>query len=207
MKIASQTHMLEINSSGGIRMFPVFIWDDKHVVLIDAGYPGQTDAFVQAICDVGQHAEALTDIILTHQDIDHIGCVHDLLALAPNARVIAHSEEAPYIDGTRPPIKGFPSQRIRVDQTVCDGEVLPFCGGIEVVHTPGHTPGSMCLFLRESGVMVGGDAFNISGGNITGPNPQYTQDMAAGLLSVEKAMSYNPGAVVAYHGGYLRRGE
>jgi glyoxylase-like metal-dependent hydrolase (beta-lactamase superfamily II) len=196
--------MLEIDSGGG-RMFPVLTWDESHVVLIDAGYPAQTDAFVGAIAGVGQQVEALTEIILTHQDLDHIGCVHDLLKLAPNARVIAHTEEAPYIDGTTPPIKGFPSQNIHVDQTVADGDVLPFCNGIEVVHTPGHTPGSICLLLRDSGTMVCGDALNIADGQIIGPNPQYTQDMNLGLKSVEKIKALHPDAIVSYHCGYLKR--
>ncbi|MDR0396312.1 MAG: MBL fold metallo-hydrolase [Oscillospiraceae bacterium] len=203
MRIAPNTHTLDI-SSGGAGMFPVLTWDDEHTVLIDAGYPGQLDLFVRAIADAGRRAEDITQIILTHQDIDHIGCVRGLLELAPGARVVAHVDEAAYIDGTLPPIKGFPSLNIHVDQTVADGEVLPYCGGIEVVHAPGHTPGSMCLFLRSSGIMVGGDAFNIAHGSITGPNPQYTQDMDQGRRSLERILARKPAAVVAYHGGYLK---
>ena len=203
MEISRHTHMLEINGHN-VCLYPVLTWDDDHIILIDAGFPGQTDVFVRAIEDAGQRVEALTDIILTHQDADHIGCVHDLLKLAPNARVIAHTEEAPYIDGTLPPIKGFHSQNIRVDQTVTDGEILPMCGGIEVVHTPGHTPGHICLLLHEGNVIVCGDALNISNGKIIGPNPQYTQDMATGLLSLEKIKSFHPAAVVSYHCDYLK---
>jgi glyoxylase-like metal-dependent hydrolase (beta-lactamase superfamily II) len=219
--------MLEISNENG-RVYPVLMWDDDNAVLIDAGYPGQIDAIDRAIADAGQRAGALTDIILTHQDIDHIGCVRDLLKRAPDARVIAHVQEAPYIDGTKTPVKlaalinqgdnlpaaqkawremlktGFENRRVRINQTVSDGEVLPVCGGIEVVHTPGHTPGHICLFLRASGIMVCGDALNIAGGHIAGPNPQYTQDMALGLSSLEKIRAYHPTAVVSYHCGYLK---
>ena len=227
MEIARQTHMLEVRSDNGC-VYPVLLWDDASVVLIDAGFPGQTNAIVSAIATAGQRVEALTDIVLTHQDIDHIGCVRELLKLAPNARVIAHIEEAPYIDGTKTPIKlealiikhddlpdaqkawretlktAFANRSVHINQTVSDGEVLPMCGGIEVIHTPGHTPGHICLSLRNSGVLVGSDALNISDGHIIGPNPQYTYDMALGLLSLEKIEAYHPNAIVSYHCGYLK---
>jgi glyoxylase-like metal-dependent hydrolase (beta-lactamase superfamily II) len=198
--------MLEIDAGAGGRLFPVLTWDEDHAVLIDAGYPGQIDLFASAIAEAGQNAANITEIILTHQDLDHIGCVKDLLKLAPNVRVISHADEAPYIDGSLPPQKGFPSQHIHVDQTVTDGEVLPYCGGIEAVHAPGHTPGSVCLYLQASGVMVGGDAFNIADGKLAGPNPQYTDDMEQGLKSLEKVKARRPDSVVAYHGGFLKCG-
>ena len=93
--------------------------------------------------------------------------------------------------------------RVRIDKELTDGEVLPICGGIEVVHTPGHMPGHIALFLRESRVMVCGDAANIADGAITGPNPVHTPDMPLALESLEKIKGYPMAGLVAYHGGYL----
>ncbi|MCL2775900.1 MAG: MBL fold metallo-hydrolase [Oscillospiraceae bacterium] len=226
MKIANNVEMLEIAGNGTF-IYPTLVWDGGHLVLMDAGLPGQTEAIKQAVSDAGFSAENITEIILTHQDIDHTGCVTDLLNLAPSAKVIAHVEEAPYIDGRKTPIKlaamlekydslpdeqkawcdmlkaGFSNRNITVNQTVKDGDVLPFCGGIEVVYTPGHTPGHMCLYLRESRIMVGGDALNIKDGQMTGPNPQHTYDMELGRKSLEKSKTFDISGLVSYHCGYL----
>ena len=227
MRIADNVEMLEISGMGSVINLTL-TWDSDSLVLMDTGFPGQTDAIVQSIAAAGFAAERITHIIITHQDMDHIGCVTDLMKLAPSAQVMAHVDEAPYIDGRKTPIKlaamlenydnlpddrkawcdrmkeGFANRKITATRTLSDGDVLPICGGIEVIHTPGHTPGHICLFLRESGVLVSGDAVNIEDGEPTGPNPQHTFDMERGLLSMEKAMNYPVKAMVAYHGGYLK---
>ena len=226
MIITNSVTMLEITENGGT-IYPTLISGDGHLVLVDAGFPGQTDAIMQAIAEAGFRAEELTEIIITHQDFDHIGCLRDLLNLAPKAKVLAHIEEAPYIDGNKTPAKLaarlaeydtlsdemkarcdsqkelYPKLTAAVTQTLTDGEVLPCCGGIEIIHTPGHTPGHICLYLRESRVMVGGDTLNISDGHITGPNPQHTYDMELGLKSFEKAKAYDFRGLISYHCGYL----
>jgi glyoxylase-like metal-dependent hydrolase (beta-lactamase superfamily II) len=57
---------------------------------------------------------------------------------------------------------GFPP--VSVGETFTDGQVIPFAGGIQVVHTPGHSPGHASYLLRESGVLITGDAiFNVRG--------------------------------------------
>ncbi|MCL2496077.1 MAG: MBL fold metallo-hydrolase [Clostridiales bacterium] len=227
MRIAENVEMLEVpGRESGI--YPTLTWDKERLVLMDTGYPGQAELIARAIVAAGFSAERLTHIIITHQDIDHIGCALDLLKLAPLARVMAHQEEAPYIDGRRTPIKlatllenyanlsaddkawcdrmkeGFANRKVAIEQNLTDGEILPICGGIEVIHTPGHTPGHICLLLQESGIMVCGDAINIKDGEVAGPNPRYTFDMELGLQSMEKALKYPIKALVAYHGGYLR---
>ena len=226
MRIANNVDILEVGGPADAIYFAL-TWDEDHLVLMDAGHPGQTEAIVGAIADAGFSAERLTHIVITHQDMDHIGCVPDLLKLAPSARVMAHVEEAPYIDGRKTPIKlaemlekydslpedrkafcdwmkeAYAARKTAID-ILSDGEVLPVCGGIEVIHTPGHTPGHICLFLRESGVLVTGDAINIKDGVPSGPNPQYTFDLELGLRSMEKALAFPVKAMVTYHGGYLK---
>ena len=227
MRIADNIAMLEIAGNNSGFIYPTLIWGDCHLILVDAGFPGQTDAIRQAVNGAGFCVEDLTEIIITHQDMDHVGCVPDLVKLAPNVKVLTHIEEAPYIDGRKTPIKlaamfdkydslddgqkawcdnmraALPNWRITADQTVTDGEILPFCGGIEIVHTPGHTPGHICLYLRESKIMVGGDALNIADSQMIGPNPQHTYDMELGMKSLEKTRAFDICGLISYHCGFL----
>src|SRR5690606_6498593 len=68
-------------------------------VLVDTGLPGQVEQVGAALTEAGVGLRDLKRIIITHQDIDHVGSLHDLVE-ATGARVLAHAAEVPYIDGS-----------------------------------------------------------------------------------------------------------
>jgi len=251
MKIAENVEMLELAWQAGAALYPVLVWDDKDAVLIDTGFPEQFDLLRAEVEKTGLSLERITKIILTHQDMDHIGNAKLLRELGAKrtvvpaggggetlahkgVQVLAHEKEAPYIQGDEPspkllkmearmkehPQEVSPEERamyermktvapslwLPVDQTLKDGEVLPCCGGIEVVYTPGHTPGHISLLLRSANVLVTGDAANGFGGVLTGPNPKHTLDMVAAQRSFERLRALNPKLVVCYHGGLCHNG-
>jgi len=226
MKLADNLALLPISREAMGELNLVLTWDDNNLVLIDAGVPGQTDLIVEAIAKHGFRAQDLTHIIITHQDWDHIGCVAELQKMAPSLKIVAHVDEAPYLDGRIMPIKlaarlkqydAMPeearagvdrwkemheSSPIHVAQQVQDGQVLDICGGIEIAHVPGHTPGHIAVYLRESRIIVCGDAANIKDGKVVGSNPIHTHDMDLAEKSLEKIKGYDLAGVVAYHTGF-----
>ena len=227
MKLANNAAILPISRPDGSILNLVLTWDDKHLVLIDAAIPGKIEEIAQAISDNGFSLEQLTHLILTHQDWDHIGCVSELQEKVPNLKVLAHTEESPYLDGRTIPIKLagrleqydtlpkeqqaitdwwkelYENPRVTITDELRDGQVLPICGGIEIVHVPGHTPGHIALYLRKSRIIVCGDAANISGGQVAGSNPIYTQNMEQAAESLEKIKSYDLAGLTTYHTGFL----
>jgi len=226
MRIANNVEMLEIAREQGGVMYPVLVWDDKEVVLVDTGLPGQLELIRAAVEKAGLSLERITKIILTHHDIDHIGNAKLLKGFG--AKILAHEKEVPYVQGDIPFQKlskmeerlkdlspeerafyerlksGAVNLTVPVDEVLKDGETLPFCGGIDVIYTPGHTPGHICLLLKNSNVLITGDAANITNGTLTGPNPAHTPDMAQAAESFEKLKRLNPDFIVAYHGGLLK---
>lgn len=222
MRIANNVEMLEITSGQGT-LYPVLIWDDSDVILIDTGLPGQLELIRAAVKKAGFSIEQITKVILTHHDMDHVGCAKLLSELG--IEMMAHEQEAPYIQGDEPSPKlvnmekhinelsegerafyerikaGAPNFYVHVDRLLRDGEMLPFCGGIEVIHTPGHTPGHISLLLRESNILVTGDAANILEGVLTDANPDHTLDIQEAEKSFEKMKSHISGLVICYHGG------
>src|SRR5207248_5736157 len=70
--------------------------------LVDAGLPGQQGAIATALAEAGVGVQDLARIVLTHQDVDHVGSLHELVR-ASGARVLAHEVEAPFIDGSERP--------------------------------------------------------------------------------------------------------
>lgn len=215
--------VLKIKGNQGT-IHPTLIWDDDTVVLIDAGLPGQVQDIRGAMDKAGIPFSKLNKVIITHQDFDHIGSLKELLQDHP-IEVMAHKEEKPYIEGDKPLIKMTPerlaimfkslseearheaevkfleSLRSNVDQTVSDGEVLPYCGGITVIYTPGHTPGHICLYHNPSKTLITGDALNVVEGQLVGPNPVFTADMDKAKASVRKLTEYDIEAAICYHGG------
>lgn len=214
---------LEIKGNQGF-IHPTLIWDDHAIVLIDAGYPGQVQEVRSVIEEAGIPFSQLNKVILTHQDFDHIGGLKELLQDHP-IEVMAHEEEKPYIEGVKPLLKMTPerlatmfkslpeeqrpeaeaqfleSLRSNVNKTIGDCEVLPYCGGITVIYTPGHTPGHICLYHNLSKTLITGDALNVVEGQLVGPNPVFTADMSRAWESVRKLTEYDIESVICYHGG------
>jgi glyoxylase-like metal-dependent hydrolase (beta-lactamase superfamily II) len=153
--------------------------DDGTLTLIDAGTRTAPKTLLGALASLGKAPGDVTHLLLSHAHADHSGGAAKMQA-ATGSAVQTHEREAVYVrDGRMPSVdrstrggrlmerlpgkaKGF--ARVGVDGTFQDGEVLPLAGGIQVVHTPGHTPGH-CSFLHpRSGVLVTGDAiFNVRG--------------------------------------------
>lgn len=222
MRIANNVEMLEIKNENGT-LYPVLLWDENDVILIDTGLPGQLDLITAAISQTGLSLEKITKVIITHGDMDHIGCAKQLRELG--AALMAYENETPYIQGDKPSPKlvkmeerlnelsdnerrfyeriktGAPHFYVHIDRVLKDDEVLPFCGGIRIISTPGHTPGHIALLLQHANLLVAGDAANIMDGELVGANPQHTVDMDMAEQSFEKLKSHEPDAIVCYHGG------
>jgi glyoxylase-like metal-dependent hydrolase (beta-lactamase superfamily II) len=141
------------------------------LVLVDTGTAGDVDRIVSQIESEGHSLEALRSIVLTHAHSDHAGGVYELLRRC-DAKLMAHRMEIPYIEGTEFLPAGSTLHKlmlwldarmskkkkgIRVARGLEDGEVLDTLGGLKVLHTPGHTPGSICLYQEDKKVLFCGD--------------------------------------------------
>lgn len=185
--------------------------------LVDTGLPGQLEQIAGALAAASVEVADLKRIVVTHQDIDHVGSLHDLVQ-ASGALVLAHEIEVPFIDGTERPRFARPEvlssrpelravyerlQPTPVDRSLQDGARLDLAGGVRVVFTPGHTIGHICLYVERSGTVIAGDALTASEGRLNGPNPNATSDMATAARSVRKLAELEVQAIVCYHGGVV----
>ncbi|QDS37699.1 MBL fold metallo-hydrolase [Brevibacillus brevis] len=205
MEISKGVVMLHLDFHGNI-IHPVLLWDRDMAVLIDTGFPGQMDDLRVAMEKVGVSSDKLKAVILTHQDVDHIGSLPEILQeCGDHVHVYAHELDKPYIQGELPLLKDGHLEnppKGRVDHTVSDGQELPFCGGIRVIHTPGHTPGHLSLYLKQSKTLVAGDSMYSVNGILGGIHAPSTPDMNTARLSLKKYVDLDIAAVVCYHGGF-----
>lgn len=231
MNIENGLEILELKteSLGGPGVFcAALIWDETGAILIDTGVPGQLENIRAEMEKSGVPFNKLKKIIITHHDMDHIGSLSSVVnAAIGKIEVLAHAEEKPYIQGEKKPIKMTPEREAQmqeqlnsmpeekrnamkemyasipatVDRTLEDGEELPDFGGIVIIHTPGHTPGHICLYLKRYKTLITGDAMNIVDGKLQGPKPQYTYNMVEALRSLKKLTQYDVQRIICYHGG------
>ncbi|CAH2465789.1 MULTISPECIES: MBL fold metallo-hydrolase [Bacillus cereus group] len=204
MEIAKGVEMLHLEFQGYI-IHPILLWDDEMAVLIDTGFPGQIEDIQVEMDKVGVSFGKLKVVILTHQDIDHIGSLPELLQnCGSNITVYAHELDKPYIEGELPLLKDAQVQnppKGKVDDTLIDGQELSYCGGILIIHTPGHTPGHISLYLRQSKTLIAGDSMYSVNGILGGIHAPTTLDIKEAQNSLKKYLNLEIDSVVCYHGG------
>ena len=185
------------------------IWDTKvyllldgdRPVVVDAATPGRASAVWRHLGALGYKPDAVRGIWLTHGDIDHMGSVAALKARS-GAKVVAHRADASLVDGTTDrelgplPLSGtyqglfnlairhlFRYQPTDVDHPVEDGDTL---GSWRVIHTPGHTAGSVSFYHPKRKIIIVGDALNHRQGRLGAPPPMFTPDMDQAHASIQK---------------------
>ena len=156
-----------VHKVNGVLGCNVYLLVDEELTLVDTGLPRSDGAILSYIRELGRDPAELTRIVLTHGHPDHTSAV-GRLRRRTGARVLVHSGDVRR-DGDGRLWIHYISQpfafqrevpffhRVPADEVLEDGSVIPTMGGISVLHTPGHTPGSICLHLEEHGVLFTGD--------------------------------------------------
>jgi glyoxylase-like metal-dependent hydrolase (beta-lactamase superfamily II) len=159
--------------------------------VVDTGVEGSADDIEQALTAAGLDWTAVGHVILTHKHPDHVGSAVDVLERAPDATPYAGHADIPAIDAPR-----------EVRAVANDDEVF----GLQMITTPGHTPGHICVLDRAGGLLVAGDALTGAEGGVAGPNPRFTEDMNTANKSIRKLAGYTYETAVFGHGEPLGTG-
>ena len=145
MKVIGDIHLVD-----GTFANVYLIRRGEKLLVVDAGLPGEYEKVLRYIEKLGHLPEDVETIIVTHAHHDHVGSLKDLKD-ATGANIAAHKDEVPYLKGE----KTFRSEIEPVDVEIKlnDGDEVH---GLKVIHSPGHTPGSICLLdLKTKALFVG----------------------------------------------------
>lgn len=187
------------------------IQDDNGLTLIDAGLPWSTQVILKAVHSIGQ---PLRRIVITHAHPDHAGAAGYLSALT-GAEVFAHEADAPFLDGSRSMsdesgfwlsrmvLKGgdklgvLDCPRIANVQPVEHGQMV---GGLKVIHTPGHTPGSISLWSQNEKAVFCGDNLIYSLRVLRVGLPWFTLDHKLQSASLQQYVDLQAQILLSGHG-------
>lgn len=192
----------------------VLVGEKGEAVLLDAGLIGEQWQIRWRLRRLGLGPKNVKAILLTHGHLDHVGNLAWAKAWT-GAPVLAHPLEQEHIDGAYP-YSGVAvwcgrleragrrwlgvGAAVKIDETIGDGDELPFFGGLRVVHLPGHTPGHCGFYSARHDTLFSGDliASYWFRGAVTPPPILNTHpEMIAG--SLEKARRLNPRWIVPQH--------
>jgi glyoxylase-like metal-dependent hydrolase (beta-lactamase superfamily II) len=144
------------------------------LALIDTGISGRVQLVLDAIAAARRKPEDLRSVVLTHCHKDHAGTLAELQRMT-GARALVHSLDAPVVRGEAEagaPVLSAPEQAIfnvvaadipdsepaAVHHELEDGDEIDIGGGARIIHLPGHTPGSIAVYLPLTRTLFTGDA-------------------------------------------------
>ncbi|MEV5322947.1 MBL fold metallo-hydrolase [Nonomuraea sp. NPDC052634] len=193
-----------------------YLWNDGgELTVVDTGIATSAAEIAAAIEELGMRKGDVRRVVLTHHHEDHSGGAAEISGWG-EVSVMAHWQDAPVIRGDVPvpPLDLTDEERelhrdlgahllpaappCRVDQELKDGDVIDFGGGAHVLHQPGHTDGSIALYLPRFGVLFTGDTVAHVNGQVT-PGV-FHRDRAAALRSFLRLADVDADLACVGHG-------
>ncbi|WP_027341312.1 MBL fold metallo-hydrolase [Hamadaea tsunoensis] len=151
------------------------------VTLVDTALNNGAELITQKLAEIGADWGDVTDVILTHNHPDHIGCLHEVTARAPGASIWAGVHDI------------FPVAVKGAE----DGATIR---GLRVIATPGHTAGHLSLLATDDHALLAGDLVGTRNGSLTRAPEQFTAD------PVEAERSLHMLSTIDFHDLYPSHG-
>ena len=165
-----QNHPPDLHFVRGFMGCCFLLHDGDHSVMIDTGLVGEPFLIRRLFHRLELKPASLKAVLLTHGHLDHAGNLAWLKEWT-GAKVFGHSNEQMHIDGTYPyqgvnrwcgrleavGRKLFSYHSTQLDELILDKQMLPFWGGLQVIHLPGHTLGHCGFYSAKHNLLFSGD--------------------------------------------------
>lgn len=141
--------------------------EEDGFTLVDTGLSGSAQQILDAAKALGA---PIVRIALTHAHVDHVGSLDVLHERLPQAEVLITARDARFMTGDLSLDPEEPQDKLRGGYPICTTKPTrtfapgDFVGSLEVIASPGHTPGHVAFLDRRDQTLIAGDAFQTRGG-------------------------------------------
>lgn len=191
VKVVDGVHSVDLSEEGDHSLECWILDCPEGVVLIDTGMgEGSFESIEKELKSIDKTWDDINKILLTHKHGDHINNL-DRIRAASQANVMTHKGDASEIEE---------ATSVNVEN-LSDRQILDFCGGIEVVHVPGHTKGNSCFYLRNLNLMIAGDTiFRDQMDRLSPPPERYCMDLQQATEGISRLLKYDFDKLLITHG-------
>ncbi len=177
--------------------YVVYSEKTKSAMIVDCGYPN-----IEELIDfIYINSYVVRYIVLTHGHYDHAEYTKEYMRAFPSAELVCHEDEKQVLsdpDGNLSSCFDTPKSYPQPTLTVKDGDSLALSDDMifTVLHTPGHTPGGICLLCEPEKVMFTGDTlFQNSYGRVDFKygDPYQMRSSLERLLKLDSDITFYPG--------------
>ena len=196
--------------------------EGDEVILVDAGMKGSSGMIIESLEAIGLSIDMVKALVISHRHPDHAAGAAELID-GRDISVIAHRLEAGVLTGREqapnpiqnklmariaaPVIERMTGSPTNVDVELEDGDVIPFAFPVQVVHLPGHTAGSIALFLPDRKLVIIGDALQYKLSlKLFPPAPGVTEDPEQAMESLRKLLNLDFDTICFSHFSPMRSG-
>ena len=188
MEIVAGVHAVSLRGA------TAFLIVEDELTLIDAGLQGSKGLLVRYLDRIGRTMSDIARVVCTHGHPDHIGGVRELV-FGTSIEVLLHPADTERLKVSFRDVvaRPAPGQIVALltkgpedAKPVRDGDVLPALGGLHVVHTPGHTPGSVCLYSPARRLLFVGDVLQVIRGKLSLPSHFFSEDLGEAHRSIAR---------------------
>jgi len=191
VEVLKGVHAINLSEPGRLALEVWLLNCEEGTVLIDTGMaPTAIDKIESELKGTGKTWKDIKTVLITHKHGDHVRNLAKVKELS-GAEVMSHEGDAADIEkATGVKVRGLK-----------DKEKIPYCGGIEVIHVPGHSEGNCSYYLPTKKVMIAGDTiFGDDQGNLTAPPERYCLDVKQAERGIKRLLDYDFDVLLITHG-------
>ncbi len=192
-KITDRVRTVEVAKADGLSTEVYILICDGGLILIDVGFtPECLNNIGKELKRIKKEWRDIKMVLITHAHGDHIDNLKRVLELAGGPEVMLGEGD----------VSSLREQTgIEADMGLEQGDVIDACGGIEVVHVPGHSDGNLSFYLRGEKTMIVGDTiFGDDEGNLYTPPAKYSKDAKRAAREIRGLLNYDFDKLLLSHG-------
>jgi glyoxylase-like metal-dependent hydrolase (beta-lactamase superfamily II) len=230
-------HKMEIPTPYPVGDINVYLWEEEPLTLIDSGPPTREakERLRSELSKLGFRFKDIRRVVLTHGHPDHIGLA-PLIKKESLASIYMHGDDASLFKNLKDRGAildiciqigldrsiadlvaqyyievGIPTLSVEADVQLRDGDLLTSSSGtnFEVIHCPGHSPGSIALYNSRLKCLISGDTLlrDISSNPLFSYEVKGNRGLKLYKSTLERLLDYDLDTVLPGHGGYLKGKE